>query len=82
MELVHPNGLGSKVNNHELNISFSPNPDYCTIAKGASGGACWAESTATVEELATRLPEAVAAVKGGRSALLDARIVKEVNAQL
>lgn len=76
MLLVHPEGLGSRVDNQELNISFSPNPDYCTIAKGASRGTCWAEQVSTVEELAAKLPEAVAAVQGGRSALLDARVVK------
>ncbi|KAJ6105111.1 acetolactate synthase [Penicillium sp. IBT 18751x] len=73
--LVHPDGLGSQVNNQELNISFEPNPDYSTIAQGASGGKCWARRVSTVEELATFLPEAVEAVQSGRSALLDARIL-------
>ncbi|GIJ90958.1 hypothetical protein Asppvi_009923 [Aspergillus pseudoviridinutans] len=72
--LVHPDGLGSQVSNKELNISFDPNPDYGTIALGASGGKCWAGQASTVEELAARLPEAVDAVQSGRSALLDARI--------
>lgn len=73
--LVHPDGLGSKVSNEELNISFAPNPDYATIAKGASGGKCWAERAETADELARLLPAAVEAVKGGSSAILDARIV-------
>ncbi|CAK1366158.1 unnamed protein product [Cercospora beticola] len=77
MLLVHPDGLGSKVDNQELNISFSPNPDYCTIAKGGSRGTCWAEQVSTVEQLAAKLPEAIAAVQGGVSALLDARIVSQ-----
>jgi hypothetical protein len=72
--LVHPDGLGSQVSNKELNISFDPNPDYATIAQGASGGKSWAGSANTVEELATKLSEAVDAVQNGRSALLDARI--------
>ncbi|KAJ5359426.1 uncharacterized protein N7496_011839 [Penicillium cataractarum] len=72
--LVHPDGLGSQVSNKELNISFDPNPDYATIAQGASGGKCWAGQASTVEELAARLPEAVNAVQNGRSTLLDARI--------
>jgi hypothetical protein len=72
--LVHPDGLGSQVSNKELNISFDPNPDYATIAQGASGGKSWAASANTVEELATKLSEAVDAVQNGRSALLDARI--------
>ena len=72
--LVHPDGLGSKVSNEELNISFAPNPDYSTIAKGASGGNCWGGLASTVEELARKLPEAVNAVHNGVSAILDARI--------
>jgi hypothetical protein len=72
--LVHPDGLGSQVSNKELNISFDPNPDYATIALGASGGKCWGGRASTVEELATKLPEAVEAVQNGHSALLDARI--------
>ncbi|EXJ71807.1 uncharacterized protein A1O5_05617 [Cladophialophora psammophila CBS 110553] len=72
--LVHPDGLGSKVSNEELNISFAPNPDYATIAKGASGGKCWVGRVDTVEEVARMLPEAVDAVQHGVSALLDARI--------
>ncbi|KAH8705787.1 acetolactate synthase [Talaromyces proteolyticus] len=72
--LVHPDGLGSKVSNEELNISFAPNPDYGIIAKGASGGKCWTGQASDVEELARKLPEAVDTVKSGRSALLDARI--------
>ena len=74
MLLVHPDGLGSQVSNEELNISFSPNPDYSTIAKGASGGKCWGGRASTVEELAVLLPQAVDAVQNGRSALLDARL--------
>ena len=66
--------MGSKVNNEELNISFSPNPDYSTIAKGASGGNCWAERVDNVEDLVRKLPEAVDAVMNGVSALIDARI--------
>lgn len=62
------------MDNEELNISFSPIPDYYTIAKGASGGKAWAERASTVEELVRLLPEAVKAVQSGVSALLDARL--------
>src|SRR5690606_19534230 len=31
--LVHPDGLGSKATNEEINISFEPSPDYAGIAK-------------------------------------------------
>ncbi|KAK1081650.1 hypothetical protein LTR33_004514 [Friedmanniomyces endolithicus] len=74
LELVHPNGLGSKVDNRALNISFAPTPDYAGIAKAASGGECWAGSAGTVEELARLLPEAVEAVKGGRCAVLEGQL--------
>ncbi|KAK1065782.1 hypothetical protein LTR74_007663 [Friedmanniomyces endolithicus] len=74
LELVHPNGLGSKVDNRALNISFAPTPDYSGIAKAASGGECWAGSAGTVEELARLLPEAVEAVKGGRCAVLEGQL--------
>jgi len=74
MFLVHPDGLGSQVSNGELNISFEPNPDYSTLARGASGGKCWAGRANTVEELAAMLPDAIDAVHSGRPALLDARI--------
>ncbi|KAK1819865.1 hypothetical protein LTR12_005740 [Friedmanniomyces endolithicus] len=74
LELVHPTGLGSKVDNRALNISFAPTPDYSGIAKAASGGECWAGSAGTVEELARLLPEAVEAVKGGRCAILEGQL--------
>ena len=72
--LVHPDGLGSKVSNTELNISFKPTPDYAGIAKAASGGEIWAGRAGTVDELKMQLAEAVEAVKGGRSAVLDAHL--------
>ena len=71
---MHPTGLGSKVDNRELNISFAPTPDYSGIAKAASGGECWAGHAGTVDELKKLLPEAVEAVKGGRCAVLDAHL--------
>lgn len=74
MELVHPNGYGSKVSNEELNISFAPTPDYSGIAKAASGGQIWGEHASTAEELAQLLPEAIDTVLGGTSAVLDAHL--------
>ncbi|OCK99700.1 thiamine diphosphate-binding protein [Cenococcum geophilum 1.58] len=72
--LVHPNGAGSKVSNEELNISLAPTPDYSGIAKAASGGELWAAHASTAKELEKLLPEAVAAVMGGKSAVLDAHL--------
>ncbi|KAK5175538.1 uncharacterized protein LTR77_000677 [Saxophila tyrrhenica] len=68
------NSLGSKVDNKALNISFAPTPDYSGIAKAASGGQAWAGYAGTVEELDSKLKEAVEAVKGGRCAILDAHL--------
>lgn len=74
MMLVHPTGEGSKVDNKALNISFAPTPDYSGIAKAASGGKCWAGYVSTAKELEQKLPQAVAAVKGGVCAVLDANL--------
>ncbi|KAF1992226.1 acetolactate synthase [Aulographum hederae CBS 113979] len=74
LELVHPEGYGSKVSNEELNISFAPTPDYSGIAKAASGGEIWAAHAGTVQDLERLLPQAVEAVKGGRGAVLDAHL--------
>lgn len=71
---MHPNGLGSKVSNDELNIAFTPTPDYAGIAKAAAGGNIWAEHASTAEELGRLLPEAVEAVMQGRAAVLDAHL--------
>ncbi|KAL9633221.1 MAG: hypothetical protein Q9164_004830 [Protoblastenia rupestris] len=72
--LVHPDGVGSKASNDELNISFEPSPDYAGIAKAAAGGNLWAGRAETMEELGSLLPLAVESVKGGVGAVLDARI--------
>ncbi|KAL9123139.1 MAG: hypothetical protein Q9187_000305 [Circinaria calcarea] len=72
--LVHPDGLGSKVSNDELNIAFTPTPDYAGIAKAAAGGSIWAEHASTTEELGKLLPQAVEAVMQGRGAVLDAHL--------
>ena len=70
LQLVHPEGYGSKVDNRGLNISFAPTPDYAGIAKAASGGYCWTGYADTVKDLERLFPEAVAAVKAGVSAVL------------
>lgn len=74
MLLVHPDGLGSKATNEELNISFAPTPDYSGIAKAASGGKCWAGMASTAEDLAHKLQEAIQHVKDGQSAVLEAQL--------
>ncbi|KAL4909987.1 hypothetical protein BDW74DRAFT_186282 [Aspergillus multicolor] len=74
MLLVHPNGDGSKASNEELNISFAPTPDYAGVARAASGGHVWAGVAASVEELASVLPQAVESVKSGVGAVLEAQL--------
>ncbi|EGP84244.1 uncharacterized protein MYCGRDRAFT_47406 [Zymoseptoria tritici IPO323] len=74
MVLVHPDGVGSKVTNQELNISFEATPDYSGIAKAGSGGKCFTGIANTARELEKILSEAVKTVQGGVSAVIDARI--------
>lgn len=74
MLLVHPSGDGSRATNEELNISFTPTPDYAGIAKAAAGGELWAGRAATVGELARLLPEAIKSVVNGTGAVLEAQL--------
>ncbi|KAI5299866.1 hypothetical protein KEM56_002909, partial [Ascosphaera pollenicola] len=64
-------GHASKATREDLNISFSPTPDYAGIAKAAAGGKLWAGRAATVDEYLKALPQAVESVKGGQSAVLE-----------
>lgn len=63
------------VSNEELNISFSPTPDYSGIGKAAAGGNAWSGIAETVEGLNGLLPQAVQAVKDGQSAILEVRLL-------
>ncbi|KAI5851035.1 thiamine pyrophosphate enzyme, N-terminal TPP binding domain-containing protein [Tricharina praecox] len=74
-QLVHPAGYTASATNGELNISFDPSPDYAGIAVASAGGQIWGGTVKSVEELGPKLKEAVAAVEGGRSAVLDCYIV-------
>lgn len=75
MLLVHPDGLGSKVSNGELNISFEPSPDYSGIAKAASDGNIHAARVSDRAELQSVLAEAIKIVQNGTSAVIDAHVV-------
>lgn len=72
--LVHPEGLGSKATNEEINISFDPVPDFSGIAKAAAGGDLHAVRVEQASELEQVLKEAVAAVQGGQTAVVDAKV--------
>ncbi|KAL7276820.1 hypothetical protein RUND412_000161 [Rhizina undulata] len=75
VKLIHPNGYAATATNEECNISFAPSPDYTGIAKASAGGDLWAGIVKTGEELAVKLVQAVEAVKGGQSAVLEVYIV-------
>jgi len=75
--LVHPDGLGSKVTNEELNISFAPVPDYAGIAKAAAGGGdnLFAEKVQNAADLEDVLKRAIDSVMNGKTAVVDAVVV-------
>jgi len=75
MLLVHPNGQGSKATREELNISFTPCPDYSLIAKASAGGNLFAEKVDNVSKLEDVLKRAIESVKGGVTAVVDAIVV-------
>jgi hypothetical protein len=74
--LVHPDGLGSKATNEEINISFDPVPDYAGIAKAAAGGKLHAARVESAGNLDAVLREAIESVKNGMPAVVDAKVVK------
>jgi hypothetical protein len=73
--LVHPDGLGSKATNEELNISFSPTPDYARIAKAAACGDLLAAKVSKADELEGLLKKAVDSIQSGTSAVIEAVVV-------
>ncbi|KAK3302722.1 thiamine diphosphate-binding protein [Chaetomium strumarium] len=72
--LVHPDGLGSKATNEEINISFDPVPDYAGIAKAAAGGDLFAARVDKAADLEKVLKEAIEVVQGGQTAVLDCKV--------
>jgi hypothetical protein len=72
--LVHPDGLGAKATNEEINISFATVPDYSGIAKAAAGGDLHAAKVDRAEDLEKVLKEAIAAVQGGQTAVVDCKV--------
>ncbi|KAI5863318.1 thiamine diphosphate-binding protein [Durotheca rogersii] len=74
MLLVHPDGLGSKATNEEINISFDPVPDYGGIAKAAAGGEIFTARVDKAQDLERTIREAIKVVQGGRTAVLDCKV--------
>ncbi|PHH83485.1 hypothetical protein CDD82_444 [Ophiocordyceps australis] len=72
--LVHPDGLGSKASNEEVNISFDPVPDYSGIAKAAADGDIFAARVSQASELDRVLKEAISVVQGGQTAVIDCKV--------
>lgn len=77
MLLVHPDGLGSKATNEEINISFDPVPDYAGIAKAAADGGIMAAKVDQAANLEEILREAIACVKGGKTAVVDVKVAPD-----
>lgn len=78
--LVHPEGMGSKVDNKALNISFDPTPDYAGIAKAAAVGKCWIGRVSNLKDLVEQLPLAVKAVREeGISAVLECKLNEDLS---
>lgn len=71
---MHPDGLGSKATNEEINISFEPSPDYAGIAKAAAGGDLFAARVDRAADLDAVLRQAVQAVQGGQCAVVDCKV--------
>jgi len=68
---VHPEGMGSRVSDEALGISFRPCPDYAGIAVAAAGGRVWGGKAEGVGDLERLLGEAIGMVEAGVGAVLD-----------
>ncbi len=71
---MHPDGPASKASNEEINISFDPVPDYSGIAKAAAGGDLFAAKVDKVADLEGILKDAIKAVQGEQTAVLDCKV--------
>ncbi|KAJ5098570.1 Thiamine pyrophosphate enzyme C-terminal TPP-binding [Penicillium argentinense] len=67
--LVHENGLSSKSNRKDLNISFEPSPDYPGIATAA--GNAWGATVKTQDDLETAINKGKEIVDSGKCAVIE-----------
>lgn len=74
MLLVHPDGEAAKATNADLNISFDPSPNYPGIARAASGDTFHAARVSEASKLEATLKEAISAVQGGTTAVVEVGI--------
>ncbi|KAJ6005970.1 thiamine pyrophosphate enzyme N-terminal TPP binding domain-containing protein [Penicillium sp. IBT 35674x] len=70
--LVHKDGLTSKSNRRDLNLSFEPSPDYPGIATAAGGA--WGATVKTQSELVPVIHEARDVVQSGRCAVIEVAV--------
>ncbi|CAG8153099.1 unnamed protein product [Penicillium nalgiovense] len=70
--LVHKEGLSSKSNRRDLNISFDPSPDYPGIA--AAAGKAWGATVTTQSELDPAIKNATNVVQGGKCAVVEVSV--------
>ncbi|KAJ5546388.1 thiamine pyrophosphate enzyme N-terminal TPP binding domain-containing protein [Penicillium frequentans] len=70
--LVHKDGLSSKSNRRDLNLSFEPSPDYPGIATAAGGA--WGATVKTQSELGPAIHEARDVVQSGRCAVIEVAV--------
>ena len=80
-ELVYPDGLNKGASDDEMNISFSPSPNYTALAEGAtdshgkSDGWMKGVQAKTVAELTEALEAGIKRVHGqGKGMLIEALI--------
>ncbi|KGQ08067.1 Benzoylformate decarboxylase [Beauveria bassiana D1-5] len=73
--LNNGDGLAQTATNDEINIAFSPTPDYAGIAKAAACGQVFAGRVSDARELPGLLRSAIDFVKAGKSAVLDCAVV-------
>ena len=71
---MHPDGLGANATNEEINIEFSPSPDYGGIAKAAAAGDLFTARVDQSADLEGVLKEAIASVLSGTSAVVDCKV--------
>ncbi|KAM0100156.1 hypothetical protein ACP6JE_005217 [Aspergillus fumigatus] len=70
--LVHSDGLASKSNRGDMNLSFEPSPDYPGIA--AAAGNAWGATVTKTDQVDSTLKKAVETVQGGRCAVVEVRV--------
>ncbi|KAJ5773071.1 Thiamine pyrophosphate enzyme C-terminal TPP-binding [Penicillium paradoxum] len=70
--LVHKDGLSSRSNRRDLNISFDPSPDYPGIA--AAAGKAWGATVAKQSDLDPAIKEATEVVQGGKCAVIEVSV--------